>query len=134
MRLVRQAWGYLVAVNKYRKFLWRYVDYDWSEIYTGLELHLKNLADHIENHKMHVGWERDVHRMRVCQELCKRLAKDEALGYYDAPDEVLRDIFLEKCPEEYWPRFDYEREQATIQYYADYLHYMMAKYSRGWWC
>jgi len=104
----------------YKGILWHDHDFDHIFMWALLEFKLRRMSIAIQN-GYHVGKERDVRRILMAAELCRRMAAEEYMFKFQhdaAPDFVSVDF--QHC--------DYLQEQDL-----GYLTMLLRKYSRMWW-
>jgi hypothetical protein len=60
-----------------RNLLWNEYNYDYHDALNFLEFKIKRIREHVNNHKRHVGWQRDVKNMDKALTILERIMKDE---------------------------------------------------------
>lgn len=61
----------------YFPLIWRTRDWDYYHIYDFLEFKIRKNRECMEKYGIHVGKEKNIHRMKTCELLIKRLKEDD---------------------------------------------------------
>ncbi len=110
-------------VNNLRRALhwarvgWGLQGFDFGDILTVLEESIRPIMEHINSHRIHEGWDRDVRNMRVALDLLKR-AKEGGMGDF------------------YWEVQKLSGVKAIKKAKADqnYLFDLIKREIDRWWC
>jgi hypothetical protein len=80
-RTVRRWVGQTWHVLRWVPILWHDRDWDWSCLMRIYEFKLRSMANSFDKYANHLGSNKCAKQMRVCAELCKRLHKNDYIGW-----------------------------------------------------
>lgn len=132
--------GFLRNIWVFRKTLWVYRSYDYASYYQFLR---DFTEDKIKNSSgVHVGWEKDVERMRVVNTLCTRLMEDSYLSekfdtkleFGPVDDRGFGEVTVKTTPLHDFPTNTKHFFQCDIEKQDfDMLNKIISKHLRKWW-
>lgn len=139
--------------------IWRSGDYDDHFLWMVIQHQIKAMRNHIHKHRMHMGWEKDVHHMDITIHLLERILRNEyCINAYVRHEKRWGEpvwvwLPIEGRPakrlEMMYPKAKTWKEQDRAERgagrCAKHSHYLedqdfemlfdlLRRYSRSWWC